>query len=482
MTEIEPKIARDALANLPEATSYGDEPALEDVYLPRSHLSAMDLNVSLVTGMRGSGKTFWWSALQRPEVRRLIDHSSGRSVLKKSTQVKTGFGDTPAPDDYPAPHILGQLMKEEREPRAVWRTVVAYQLAQDGHPLRRKKSWPSRVTWADSNPEAIDRLLYECDRELDSQNLHSLVLFDALDKASPDWNVMYRAVRGLLQVALDMRSYRRLRVKIFLRSDQSGAARVADFPDVSKILSSSVELSWPRRELYGLLWHCLANGDAGRRFQKFFGGRWKPVCKDTESAFQVPRKLVEEDNQREKFHRLSGPFMGTNHRRGYPYSWIPTHLGDSEGRASPRSFLAALRMAALDTRERYPTHRYALHYEGVKSGVQKASTTRVNEIREDHRWIHHVLEPLEGMSVPVEFHDIRKRWRNKKVLEALARDIEKKEIELPPRHMDDGPRGIREDLEAAGVFQRLFDDRVNIPDIFRLGYGMGRKGGVKQVR
>ena len=31
MTEIGPKIARDALANLPEATSYGDEPALKDV-------------------------------------------------------------------------------------------------------------------------------------------------------------------------------------------------------------------------------------------------------------------------------------------------------------------------------------------------------------------------------------------------------------------------------------------------------------------
>ena len=481
MTEIGPKIARDALANLPEATSYGDEPALKDVYLPRSHLSAMDLNVSLVTGMRGSGKTFWWSALQRADVRRLIDRSSGRSVLKKNTPVKTGFGVTPAPDDYPGPDVLAQLMKE-REPRAIWRTVIAYQLAQGGHPLRRKENWESRLTWAVSDPEAIDRLLYERDRKLDSQDQHFLVLFDALDRAAPDWKIMYRAVRGLLQVALDMRSYRRLRVKIFLRSDQSDPAQVANFPDVSKILSSSVELSWPRRELYGLLWHCLANGDASRRFQKFFGGQWKSAHTDTEGAFQVPRKLVEEDNQREKFHRLSGPFMGTNHRRGYPYSWIPTHLGDSEGRASPRSFLAALRMAALDTGERYPDHRYALHYEGIKSGVQEASTTRVDEIREDHPWIHHVLQPFDGMNVPVEFDEIRKRWRESSVLKDLARDIEKKKIKLPPRHMDDGPRGIREDLEAAGVFQRLFDDRVNIPDIFRLGYGMGRKGGVKQVR
>ena len=31
---------------------------------------------------------------------------------------------------------------------------------------------------------------------------------------------MYRLIRGLLQTALDMRPYRRLRVKVFLRADQ----------------------------------------------------------------------------------------------------------------------------------------------------------------------------------------------------------------------------------------------------------------------
>ena len=86
------------------------------------------------------------------------------------------------------------------------------------------------------------------------------------------------------------------------------------------------------------------------------------------------------------------------------------------------------------------------------------------------------------MSVPSAFDEIRTRWKNGKVLDALAKDIEKGEIKLPPLHMEDGPGGVREDLEAAGVFQRLHDGRVNIPDIFRVGYGVGRKGGVKRVR
>ena len=40
----------------------------------------------------------------------------------------------------------------------------------------------------------------------------------------------------------------------------------------------------------------------------------------------------------------------------------------------------------------------------------------------------------------------------------------------------------RDDLEALSIFQRLLDGRVNIPDVFRVGYGLGRRGGVKPAR
>ena len=94
-----------------------------------------------------------------------------------------------------------------------------------------------------------------------------------------------------------------------------------------------------------------------------------------------------------------------------------------------------------------------------------------------------MLEPLEGMSVPIAFDEIRERWRDEGVLDALAKDVDKGRVKLPPpRSMEDGPRGVLEELEAAGVFQHLLDDRVNMPDIFRIGYGIGRKGGVKPVR
>ena len=312
--------------------------------------------------------------------------------------------------------------------------------------------------------------------------VYCLILFDALDRCADDWKEMYQAIRGLLQTALEMRSYRRLRVKVFLRSDQVDESKIADFPDASKVLSSVVELSWPRNELYGLLWNYLANGENGHVFRTFLGGSdWTPTNVDEQQLFAVPRRLIsKEDDQREKFHAIAGPWMGRGPKRGFPYTWIPNHLADTEGRVSPRSFLAALHTAADHTADHRPEHGYALHYESIKGGVQEASKIRVRELQEDYPWVHRVLDPLKGMVVPCVFDEVRDRWGG--VLGPLTDEVEQNEVKLPPLHIEQGADGIRLDLETLGVFYRMRDDRVNIPDVFRVGYGLGRRGGVRPIR
>ena len=482
MTAIDAKTARRALIRLPEGASYGEDPILGQVYLPPSHLKAMELNRALVIGMRGAGKTFWWAALQKQEVRRLIDRSSTGSVLNDRTKVCTGFGVAARPDDYPGIDIVAPLMSMHK-PRIVWRTVLARHLASPEHPLREIRDWSGRVEWVSENPEAIDGLFRERDREYYRKGRYFLILFDALDRCANDWSDMYSAIRGLLQLALDMRAYRRLRVKIFLRSDQIEEPLIADFPDASKVLALKIELSWPRRELYGLLWQLLANGKRGKRFRKFLGGDWRRIEPQTgESAYRLPRELADEDKQKEKFHAIAGKWMGTNVRRGFPYTWVPNHLGDTQGNVSPRSFLVALRTAAEDTRDEYREYPYALHYNSIKRGVSEASRIRVSEIREDYPWMERFLDPLSGMSVPCEFAEIAEIWRNRGILEGLAEEEKKGEMKLPPRNLHRGADGVRIDLESLGIFQRLLDGRVNMPDVFRVGYGLGRKGGVKPVR
>ena len=477
-------VARDALAALPDGTSHGDDPRPEHVYLPSSHARALDPDSLLVTGMRGAGKTFWWSALQDPTVRRLVSSRTNMSGLSERTEVRTGFGVTPAPDEYPGKNVLVPLMRKGVAPRLVWRTVQAWQLAEEGHPLRTRRFWEDRTAYVKGAPETIDRLFAERDAAFNQQGVHLLILFDALDRCADEWKDMYQAIRGLLQTALDMRSYRRLRVKVFLRSDQVAESKIADFPDGSKVLSSAVELNWPRRELYGLLWHYLANGEQGPDFRHFFGGGdWPSVDVGDSAVFSVPRTLVSnDDHQREKFHVLAGKWMGRGPKRGFPYTWIPNHLGDTKGRVSPRSFLAALRQAADDTESRNPGCATALHYDGIKSGVQKASTIRVHEIREDYPWMDQVLSPLRGLVVPCGFDEIAERWHHQGVLDQLTAAVKQEAVKLPPAHIDDGANGVRQDLQTLGVFLSLRDGRVNVPDVFRVGYGLGRRGGVKPVR
>ena len=471
-------IARLALGKLPEGTSHGERPKPQDVYLPRSHLKAIEPNVLLVSGGRGAGKTFWWSALQEAAVRRLLAQSGERTALSENTEVRVGFGVRPAPDDYPSVDSFRSL-RAKHEPRDIWRTVLAWQLARGtDHPLANLATWEDRANFVAGDPEGVDRFLQERDAEYDWKGVDFLLLFDGLDRCAEDWAETNKMVRVLLQVALEVRSYRRLRLKVFLRSVHASDEAIAAFPDASKAMATQVELTWPALELYGLLWHCLANGFYGDVFRPYLWDRWPALEMPEHTMYQVPRPFVlNEDLQREKFHALAGKRMAGGFWRVPPYAWIQDHLADSQRRVSARSFLAALRMAARHTADEHPTHAYALHPESIIYGVREASKIRVREMQEDYPWIDAAMRPLRGMSVPIEFEAFAERWRGEQVVENLADSPE-----LPPRHLAEGVDGLRRDLEAQGVFQRLLDGRVNIPDVYRIGYGLGRRGGVRPVR
>ena len=467
---------------LPASTSpHGETPEPRFVYLPASHTKALDPNVQVVVGMRGAGKSFWWGALQEESLRRLIAGRAEALRAFEHAEVYVGFGEKSNPDRYPGRDILAGLLNDGYEPYLIWRTVVLHALSKgDSNVVGEGSDWISRVAYVKAHPEAAERFLHELDHRLEAQNRYALVLFDALDRSARDWKQMHSLIRGLLENALELRPYRRLRLKCFLRSDQLDERSVADFPDASKVLSEKVELSWPYRELYAMLFQYLGNAkdeSFRREVEARFGHRWEKV----EGVFLPPKPLIrDEEEQREVFHAIAGPWMGRDRRRGFPYTWVPGHLADAHGRTSPRSFLAALRKAAEDTRDRYPEHNYALHYESIKRGVQHASEIRRGELREDYPWVDVLLEPLKGMVVPIAFEDIAAVWDKQNVLDKLQR--ESTGGRLPPAHIEEGVQGLRQDLEDLGIFLRMKDGRVNIPDVFRVAYGLGRKGGVRPLR
>lgn len=339
--------------------------------------------------------------------------------------------------------------------------------------------------WVAGHPEEYDRFFARADREFAEQRSTYIILFDALDRLAADWVTLRPIAQALFQLALDVRSSRAVRLKLFVRPDMVEDREVLAFPEASKLLGQKVSLTWRKVDLYALLFQCLGNdvrhgADIRNYLSQEFSLHYEQ--KSPNDPWTLPRTLRSvEEKQRELFDAIAGPAMASGssgHKRGFPYTWLPNHLADGRDQVSPRSFAAALRNAAEhEPPEAWP---YPIHYEGLKSGVQAASKIRVDEIvREDYPWVDDAIQPLKNLTVPCPVSDFLDRWETERTAETLsAKTVDK----LPPQHLAEGPAGLLKDLESLNLIQRLSDGRIQMPDVYRVAFGLGRTGGVKPVR
>ena len=478
------ELVRDAIPS--ESVEYGAEPPPHQFFVPKSHARALHLNIPLVVGDRGAGKTFWWSALQSSPLRGLVEKIAPDTRIKQSTLVKPGFGRRQSLEHYPSPDVLAGLLSGHQTPRQVWKTVMVWAVV-DKSELPELPSWTERVSWFVQNSERADRLVQAKDEELIKAEEDVLVVFDALDWAANAWDDLFAVVEGLLQVALEFRASRRIRVKVFLRTDQFDDRRVARFPDASKLVSSHVRLNWRINELFGLLWQLLAfHPEKGMSFQTLLFEQIKDLGAKPPTDWLLPAVVYFDTKVQERlFHALTGPYMGENARRGFPYTWLPSHLADAHGEVSPRSFLVALRSAAEHSIESHAGWGFALHPRSLYAGLQAASNIRVDEIGE-HRWVPEVMGCLKDqLLVPFTVEALDEFWQEAGTLKRVRDQASANDTDQPwfvPAHIDAGTSGVCGDLETLGVFRRMRDGRIDVPDIYRLGFGLRRKGGVAPKR
>lgn len=459
-------------------------------YVPPSHAKALDPEVTLVEGIRGSGKSFWWSHLSSAPHRHFIATAFPEIRFNGHVQVEQAFGAQVSSDHAPSQDVLAKLVKDY-PPRAIWRTVLA-QRAGFAAPYPAQGLWDERVGWVHHHPEEFDTLLQQVDRALDAKGITLVVLFDALDRLAEDWTHIRPLAKGLLQIALDLRTTRRLRFKIFLRPDILQDRDIVGFPDASKLLARRAALTWRRADLYALLFQCFGNapqhGQAFRGLtEQHTGLPWQRAA--SAHAWLLPGPMrTDETLQESLFALLAGKAMAagpSGFKRGKPYTWLVNHLLDSLDQVSPRSFFAAVRQAADETADDCPL---AIDYRMISKGVQSASQIRVDEVTtEDYPWVELVMRPLRGrLTVPCAASDIESLWRDEHTL-ALLRDRLRSMggtdvVKLPPQHLDEGATGVLTDLESLGLLKRLEDQRIQMPDVYRIAFGLGRRGGVKPLK
>ncbi|MGV4981639.1 hypothetical protein ACVB8X_00630 [Streptomyces sp. NRAIS4] len=467
-------------------TADARHPTAHTLFTPDSHRNALYVDNVVVQGGRGVGKTFWyWSLLD--ETLRSVAAREYRINRLNRLRVHPGYGLAMRSESYPGPLVLGSLLEAGEDPYDIWYTVLLTALGlPDVHALTE---WSDRIAWVRAHPGPAERTIEQADRQAYDENVVHLLLFDALEHLHNDRRKADRLVGGILRLALHMRfATRNIRLKVFVRPDMFEAAG-HHFADASKLSAYDARLEWTHTDLYGLLFHYLGNEDedAAQRFRALTGG-W---LLEAGGARHAPPPLLSGDAETQKrlFEQIADPLMGNNVRRGRTYDWLPNHLMDGRGQVSPRSFLEALATAADTTRTKYPAHGRALHHEAIRAGVQQASVRRVNEVKEDTPWVRLAIEPLADYQVPIPETTVLGVWKDENLPAALAQEnAEYAQADTPdrvrtgPRDPEDLPRLITELIELGVMTKPRSDGRLDLPDVYRIAFGLGRKGGVPRPK
>jgi hypothetical protein len=449
------------------------------LFTPESHRLALDPDVTIVRGARGVGKTFWFKALQDERLRKIAAEAYDFGSLKR-VEPLAGYGES-LTGPHPSPEALRQFVDRRKRPSQIWTAALLFSLGD--RRLAELPTWRERVDWMDAHPEDFDGALAAADRDAGRKGVIGLVLFDALETLHYERRHSDELTGGVLQLALYLRTRtKNLRAKVFIRPDMWDSAP-RQFPDASKLGANATALTWSPTSLYGLLFHLLGNtgGELGAAFRESTPGWTSSI----EGRYEAPGDLIgDSDQQQRVFVRIAGRYMGSNARKGHTYTWLPNHLVDGRGQVSPRSFLKALQKAVEVTRARYATSGTALHYEAIRQGVQEASRVRVEEVTEDIPWVAKAIQPLQGALVPIEQSEVIDRWTKAELSTKLRQDEAQAKgsaVRTGPRSVDD-PGGLVEELIELGVMTRRVDGRVDLPDVYRIYFNVGRKGGVPRPR
>lgn len=466
-------------------------PAIKHLYVPESHVKALDLSYPLVIGARGTGKSVWWNALQSSAHREAIARhlnaldEEGRGSKAafeslRSADIVAGYGVNPELLDPPLPtREEWAALLDVYAPEVIWRTILAWLTwgrAKDS-PIAAMTAWDQRAAWITVEPAAAAQRFAGYDRARQEAGRTTVVLFDGIDRSALDWRRLRLITRGLLQCLLDFRGYRSLRLKAFLRPDIADDPIANNFPDASKLKAARVELRWGTQELYTLVWQRLANESL--RFRNWTHRldnriRWR----DDSAAdiWSVPLPLRTDPSlQQQVLHEMTGPRVV----RSLPYRWLIQELKDATGLVSPRSLLRVFKIAS-----EHPLpddSSYVLPPKALEAGLRIAAKLRTDEIAEDFPWIGETINALKDLVVPNQFAEVVKCWKRNDVLQRVL-EVCEGSGKLPPRRLDLGMDGLRADLIEIGLFVEREDGRVDVPEVARVGFGLRRHGGVRPHR
>jgi hypothetical protein len=476
---------RSALAALPsDHDAVGDHsPTVDEIFTPDQHANALDPNTPVVVGARGTGKSFWAGVLGKDDTR-AVTASAYPNLHLDQLIVKSGYSGLP--NDYTvSAKIIDKWIPKNQEVELapkIWQAVIIraakWALSQDEEPQPI-----SEVMERYSDPEDAEKELRSLDKEFITSGRTLLVTFDALDTLSREWVRSSRLVDALFEVIWALRAYRAMKAKVFIRPEQLDDETLR-FVELPKLRSGRVELEWEQVDLYGLLYWRLSNAPTSvESFRSLVEDAGITIPSDVIKKRRQWSVLTDRSAQKQVMDRLAGLYMSqaikNPNKKGGTYDWPYKHLGDSQGKVTPRSFIKLFGEAAKFGQA--PALQ-VISAKGIQHGLREASKVRVDQLGLEYKWVKRALAPLAGIAVPCEPDAIFHRWRESDTIKVILEAADDAQNGfLPPFPL---PSKGNEFVLLASAMQRIGllsvreDHRVDIPDLFRVAAKMLRKGGV----
>jgi hypothetical protein len=433
--------------------------ALSSDYLPiPSHQRIGNPDIWLIVGARGMGKSTLYRTLVDG---RGVSDLAGPLFSPKCTTVVQGWGANLA--TVPPEWVAGP-----EEAVGYWLQGFAVAAsdavaANTAQPVRRDANY-ARRTLLRSDREALLEKIFTWDRELTNRGFQGIVVYDALE-GMKNWQEL---AAGLLAFWNDLGP--RLRAfspKIFLREDVRDrlAGRGTDF---AKLGSRTISLTWSVLDIYRLLLFVFAKtGDTAREQLEWRGFAFTPP-RGIGGPWLPPHVVPEEgDGSQDAFATLlAGKWMGTTAQKGLTARWIPRMLADGNGAMAPRTAINLL-IGAAEAWTANPQEEGSLFSsEHLRAGLRFAAKGRAAELNEERRRpfsVEEFLVRLGGSFVPIDGADL--------ALKLFVKDGALIELN------GEEPSAILAEMQRIGVLTQRSDGRFDVPELYRLGFELKRRGG-----
>jgi hypothetical protein len=456
-------------------------PKLADMYTPERQLAALDPAIPVVVGSRGTGKSFWAGVLGQDATRKAAGFAYPALKLDRLV-VKFGFtGYIGGPDGVSADH-LNSFVKDESmlTARAFWWATILRAAEAVGGVTPKL----SEIAAVASDVEARESLLLKHDQSLTAQKRTLLIVYDALDAVATVWPRRRLLTEALLEVVWAMRAYRSIKLKLFMRPDQLDDDGLR-FVELPKLRTGAVRLNWSHIDLYGLLYARLAltsNVAAKNAFKRLLGAHEIQMPTQKSVLSRQWALCNDPELQASIMNNLAGPFMAAGphgYKKGKTYDWPLKHLADAFEEVTPRSFLGLMVSAAEFGG---PTSGQVLLPDGIRHGLRAASKTRVDQLHQEFHWIKGVLAPLAGLLLPQDETEVFAAWEKTGTVDRVITDAKFNNY-LPPfdTTTSTDERDLFEALRRIGVMFRRRDDRIDMPDLYRVAAKLLKKGATAPV-